>query len=107
MPPSPSYGPNLHARERDPFDRQRSELFGQQSQQQPYGADRRYSPGVGGYGYASTSDRVPSPAAYRSATPNRKGQYSASVMEELEAQNEDAVDGLSKKVRMLKDVRIL
>lgn len=27
-------------------------------------------------------------------------------MEGLEAQNEDAVDGLSKKVRMLKDVRL-
>ncbi|KAI5841271.1 hypothetical protein BZA05DRAFT_406454 [Tricharina praecox] len=108
---SSRYGPTLHARERDPYDRQRSELLGQQpaAQQQAYG---RYSPAIGGgvgggggYGYASTSDRVPSPA-YRAATPNRKGQYSASVMEELEAQNDDAVEGLSKKVRMLKDITV-
>lgn len=45
--------------------------------------------------------------SYRAATPNRKGQYSAAVMEELESQNEAKVDGLSAKVRMLKDVRLL
>lgn len=41
---------------------------------------------------------------YRSATPNKKGQYSAQVLEELESQNEERVEGLSAKVRMLKDV---
>ncbi|KAF8247544.1 SNARE domain-containing protein, partial [Wilcoxina mikolae CBS 423.85] len=43
---------------------------------------------------------------YRAATPNRKGQYSAAVMEELESQNDAQVEGLSAKVRMLKDITV-
>ena len=44
---------------------------------------------------------------FRSATPNRKGQYSDAVIDELESQNDEQVGEMSKKVRMLKDVRIL
>lgn len=43
-------------------------------------------------------------AQYRPATPNSRGQYSASVMEELESQNDAQVEGLSAKVKMLKEI---
>ncbi|KAK5133386.1 hypothetical protein LTR08_007820 [Meristemomyces frigidus] len=43
---------------------------------------------------------------FRSATPNRKGQYSDAVIDELESQNDDHVSEMSKKVRMLKDQKI-
>ncbi|KAF5134915.1 Protein transport protein BET1 [Metarhizium anisopliae] len=39
---------------------------------------------------------------YRAATPNRKGQYSDAVLDELESQNEDQVAGILGKVRTLK-----
>lgn len=58
-----------------------------------------------GYGYPSdgrVSPRIAS--AYRPAAPNSRGQYSASVLEELESQNDAQVEGLSAKVKMLKDV---
>jgi len=54
-------------------------------------------------GHASASARSPSPG-FRSATPNSRGQYSASVMEELESQNEEHLEGLGQKVRMLRDI---
>ena len=44
---------------------------------------------------------------FRPATPNRKGQYSDAVLNELESQNDGQVEGILGKVRMLKDVRIL
>jgi predicted metal-dependent hydrolase len=34
-----------------------------------------------------------------------RGQYSDAVLEQLESQNDQEVEGMSKKVRMLKDVR--
>lgn len=58
-----------------------------------------------GYGYprdGRVSPRIAS--AYRPAAPNSRGQYSASVLEELESQNDTQVEGLSAKVKMLKDV---
>ncbi|KAG5936996.1 hypothetical protein E4U53_000105, partial [Claviceps sorghi] len=39
----------------------------------------------GGYGYAGYGAER---SAYRSATPNRKGQYSDAVLNELESQND-------------------
>lgn len=42
---------------------------------------------------------------FRSATPNRKGQYSTQTLETLESQNDEELKGLGKKVKMLKDVR--
>lgn len=41
---------------------------------------------------------------YRPATPNRKGQYSDAVLNELESQNDGEVEGIMGKVRLLKDV---
>ncbi|OAA41397.1 Target SNARE coiled-coil domain protein [Metarhizium rileyi] len=43
---------------------------------------------------------------YRAATPNRKGQYSDAVLNELESQNEDQVAGILGKVRTLKDMTV-
>ncbi|KAK4644677.1 protein transport protein bet1 [Podospora bellae-mahoneyi] len=43
---------------------------------------------------------------YRSATPNRKGQYSDAVLNELESQNDAQVDGILGKVRILKDMTV-
>ncbi|TGZ83879.1 hypothetical protein EX30DRAFT_93777 [Ascodesmis nigricans] len=69
-----------------------------------------YSTYSGGYGYSGGG--TPGEAGgvgvggYRAATPNRKGQYSTQVLEELESQNDEQVDGLSKKVRMLKDITV-
>ncbi|KAF8468361.1 hypothetical protein BDZ91DRAFT_722497 [Kalaharituber pfeilii] len=79
---SSRYGSHLH--QRDP----RSQLFGDQS-----------------YNGGSSGLRAPSPGyGYRPATPNSRGQYSASVLEELESQNDAQFEGLSAKVRMLKDI---
>lgn len=41
---------------------------------------------------------------FRPATPNRKGQYSAAVLDELESQNDEQVGIMTGKVKMLKDV---
>ncbi|KAK9440447.1 Target SNARE coiled-coil domain protein [Metarhizium brunneum] len=43
---------------------------------------------------------------YRAATPNRKGQYSDAVLDELESQNEDQVAGILGKVRTLKHMTV-
>lgn len=55
-----------------------------------------YSAGGGGEG---SSD-----GTFRSATPNRRGQYSDAVLNELESQNDDQAGEMSKKVKMLKEV---
>jgi blocked early in transport 1 len=41
---------------------------------------------------------------FRAATPNSRGQYSDAVLSELESQNEEQLEGMSAKVKMLKDV---
>lgn len=38
------------------------------------------------------------------ATPNSKGQYSDTVISQLESQNDEHLEGLSAKVKILKDV---
>ncbi|KAK6341089.1 protein transport protein bet1 [Orbilia brochopaga] len=43
-------------------------------------------------------------SGYRPATPNSRGQYSHAVLDELESQNDAAIEAMSAKVRMLKDV---
>ncbi|RPA87235.1 v-SNARE [Ascobolus immersus RN42] len=53
---------------------------------------------------ASSSNTYGQNAAYRSATPNSRGQFSAATMEELESQNEDQFSGLRGKVRMMKEM---
>ncbi|KAI9725503.1 MAG: protein transport protein bet1 [Chrysothrix sp. TS-e1954] len=73
-----------------------------------YSAPQNGSPG-------SRSTSNPSVGAYptgggstmRTATPNKRGQYSDAVLNELESQNEEQLEGMSAKVRMLKDVSIL
>lgn len=64
-----------------------------------------------GYGYPGTPNSSLSPdgngsnkAGYRPATPNKKGQYSDAVLNELESQNDSQVAGILGKVRVLKDV---
>ncbi|KAK4240308.1 hypothetical protein C8A03DRAFT_31611 [Achaetomium macrosporum] len=76
--------------------------------------------GSGGYGYggyqppsgASGSGSshlgigVTESRGYRPATPNRKGQYSDAVLNELESQNDEQVEGIMGKVKMLKDMTV-
>lgn len=50
------------------------------------------------------SSRNGSPNSYMSATPNSKGQYSDAVLSQLESQNDDHIEGLTAKVKILKDV---
>jgi len=99
---------SLH--QRDP----RSALFGEydggaSSRSKPSSSPRA-SPGYG-YGVPSSSSNdtlgVGDRGGFRPATPNRKGQYSDAVLNELESQNDGQVEGILGKVRMLKDVRIL
>ncbi|KAI9859271.1 MAG: protein transport protein bet1 [Trichoglossum hirsutum] len=44
--------------------------------------------------------------AFRPATPNSRGQYSDAVLSELESQNDTQLEGMSAKVKMLKDITI-
>ncbi|PGH06349.1 hypothetical protein AJ80_08183 [Polytolypa hystricis UAMH7299] len=96
---------NLH--QRDP--RASSGLF------DSYGGSERNrpssrSPGkVGGYGYSGSSaanGHTNSGPGYRPATPNSKGQYSDAVLSSLESQNDSEIEGISAKVKMLKDITI-
>ncbi|EMR71778.1 putative er-golgi snare complex subunit protein [Eutypa lata UCREL1] len=41
---------------------------------------------------------------YRPATPNKRGQYSDAVLNELESQNDQHVDGILGKVKILKEM---
>ncbi|KAI1476562.1 hypothetical protein K445DRAFT_321471 [Daldinia sp. EC12] len=78
---------------------------------------RRASPALGGYGYgypggsngapaggSSTHLGVESRGSYRAATPNSRGQYSDAVLNELESQNDQQVEGILGKVKILKDM---
>lgn len=97
---------NLH--QRDP--RASSSLF------DSYGGDSRpasRSPGrVGGYGYGGYPSNVSVNGGsvvgggYRTATPNAKGHYSDAVLSHLESQNDAEVEGISAKVKMLKDLTL-
>ncbi|KAG6019171.1 hypothetical protein E4U41_003367, partial [Claviceps citrina] len=67
--------------------------------------------GGGGYGYgygagAGTGTGTGIGAGYRSATPNKKGQYSDAVLNELESQNDAQVAGILGKVRTLKSMTV-
>ncbi|KJZ75599.1 hypothetical protein HIM_05062 [Hirsutella minnesotensis 3608] len=75
------------------------------------------SPGLGyGYGYANGAagghhqQQQQKPMherqGFRPATPNRKGQYSDAVLNELESQNDAQVEGILGKVRTLKDMTV-
>ncbi|KAL9120002.1 MAG: hypothetical protein Q9187_003443 [Circinaria calcarea] len=96
------FGPSaLH--QRDP----RSALF------ENYTGDRNSRPNsqsparlTGGYGYNGASGSGGVNGGFRPATPNRKGQYSDAVLSELENQNENEVEGMSAKVKQLKDLTL-
>ncbi|KAK3631479.1 protein transport protein bet1 [Elasticomyces elasticus] len=68
------------------------------------------APGGAGFsaypGSSDTSSRRSGDGGFRPATPNRKGQYSDAVIDELESQNDEQVSEMSKKVRMLKDITV-
>ncbi|KAI5791945.1 hypothetical protein EDC01DRAFT_656671 [Geopyxis carbonaria] len=106
--PFTTYQPFMASRYGPRTDNQHNPLFASS----PYASHDRYlntnsttsNPYGSGGAYARTASTSPAPGAYRTATPNRKGQYSANVLEELESQNEAQVEGLSAKVRMLKDI---
>ncbi|KAJ5512999.1 hypothetical protein N7463_002551 [Penicillium fimorum] len=98
-------------RQRDP--RASSSLFDQ------YGGDSRQasrSPAQqpGGYGYGGYPSPAPNGyassgtagAGYQSASPDKKGHYSDAVLSSLESQNDAEVEGISAKVKMLKDITI-
>lgn len=71
--------------------------------QSPYTASTSPNP----YAFTGGNGTQPSHAAYRPATPNKRGQYSASVLEELESQNDNtATTLLSQKVGQLKQLTI-
>ncbi|TKA83075.1 hypothetical protein B0A55_00937 [Friedmanniomyces simplex] len=67
----------------------------------PPGAGFSAYPGNGDVGSRRSGD-----GGFRPATPNRKGQYSDAVIDELESQNDEQVSEMSKKVRMLKDITV-
>ncbi|KAI9661413.1 MAG: protein transport protein bet1 [Alyxoria varia] len=56
--------------------------------------------GEAGYGMGEGEGHT----TFRSATPNSRGQYSDAVLSELENQNEEHLQGMTAKVRMLKDI---
>lgn len=58
-----------------------------------------------GYGVGGAARRADD-GGFRTATPNSRGQYSSSVLDELESQNEEQVGVLTSKVKMLKDVGV-
>lgn len=91
----------------------RSALFDGYTAEQPR-RQASASPASGpGYGYGAYGGYPGGTAShnlgveskgYRAATPNRKGQYSDAVLNELESQNDAQVEGILGKVRTLKDV---
>ncbi|KAI9792295.1 MAG: protein transport protein bet1 [Peltula sp. TS41687] len=60
--------------------------------------------GGGGMGMG-TAAAAGGGGGYRPATPNSRGQYSDAVLSSLESQNDAQIEGLSGKVKMLKDDR--
>ncbi|KAL6720300.1 protein transport protein bet1 [Lecanora helva] len=71
--------------------------------------------GAGAYGYVGAGSGVGVAGGggmgqvnggFRAATPNSRGQYSDAVLSELENQNDQHIEGISAKVKMLKDVRL-
>ncbi|RYC60978.1 hypothetical protein CHU98_g5232 [Xylaria longipes] len=67
------------------------------------------SPALGGYGYNSSGSSGSQHLSvenrgYRPATPNSRGQYSDAVLSELESQNDQQVEGILGKVKVLKEV---
>lgn len=102
----------------------RSALFGAYDDQSRSRSPNSNSNGNSGYGYGLPSSGSPAGGAFsaypgangnlaagqsqfRAATPNKRGQYSAATMDELESQNDEQLEGMSARVKMLKDVSAL
>ncbi|KAK9368740.1 hypothetical protein V1509DRAFT_622665 [Lipomyces kononenkoae] len=64
-----------------------------------YDASRTSSPSLG-----NSSNGTPS--GFRTATPNTRGQYSDAVMSGLESQNDNEMEGLTARVKLLKDITV-
>ncbi|KAI1311690.1 hypothetical protein F5Y03DRAFT_391240 [Xylaria venustula] len=67
------------------------------------------SPALGGYGYnggSSSQHLGVENRGYRPATPNSRGQYSDAVLSELESQNDQQVEGILGKVKVLKEMTV-
>ncbi|KAM5342948.1 hypothetical protein ACJ41O_013914 [Fusarium nematophilum] len=96
----------------------RSALFegytGDAASRRPVSASPSRGYGYGGYGAPSPSPLgaggydggAAARGAFRSATPNRRGQYSDAVLNELESQNDGQVEGILGKVKVLKDMTV-
>ncbi|KAI1201928.1 hypothetical protein F5X97DRAFT_270360 [Nemania serpens] len=100
---------NLHQRD------SRSALFegysGADSTRRQVSASASASPAPGGYGYngggSSSSQHLGVESrGYRPATPNSRGQYSDAVLSELESQNDQQVEGILGKVKILKEMTV-
>jgi len=74
----------------------------------PYASQSHLSASDAGFsaypGANGESGRGSGDGGFRSATPNKKGQYSNAVLDELESQNDEQIGVMSGKVRMLKEV---
>ncbi|KAI1012571.1 hypothetical protein LB504_008187 [Fusarium proliferatum] len=94
----------------------RSALFegytGDAASRRPVSASPNRGYGYGGYGAPSPSPLgqggfdASRPGSFRSATPNKRGQYSDAVLNELESQNDAQVEGILGKVKVLKDMTV-
>ncbi|KAH7153243.1 hypothetical protein EDB81DRAFT_451054 [Dactylonectria macrodidyma] len=64
--------------------------------------------GYGGYGAPASNGGldVNGGKGFRPATPNRRGQYSDAVLNELESQNDSQVEGILGKVKILKTMTV-
>ncbi|KAI1325605.1 hypothetical protein F5Y16DRAFT_401184 [Xylariaceae sp. FL0255] len=117
MTSSNRFGNSLHQRD------SRSALFegysgsGSNSHNGDATTRRQYSPSPspavgGGYGYnggASSGQHLgvaDSRNSFRPATPNSRGQYSDAVLSELESQNDQQVEGILGKVKILKEMTV-
>ncbi|PHH78027.1 hypothetical protein CDD82_3257 [Ophiocordyceps australis] len=71
-----------------------------------YGFPSAYGPNAPGAAGANPyADGVPrTGSGFRPATPNKRGQYSDAVLNELESQNDAQVVGIMGKVKTLKDM---
>ncbi|GJN74142.1 SNARE domain-containing protein [Purpureocillium lilacinum] len=70
-----------------------------------YGYGYGYS-GNGGGGADGVGGGSRPGSGFRPATPNRRGQYSDAVLNELESQNDAQVAGILGKVKTLKDMTV-
>lgn len=93
--PSYRYSSNIH--QRDTASTSRTQLFASAT---PYNPTSLVGSGsIPGSGNVSGTG-----SPFRTATPNARGQYADSVMDQLESQNDAQIEGLSAKVKMLKEV---